>query len=154
MNSKIHAEQLTPLIQTHAAGLDIVVPFTTRHLTRAALAAAGRLSSGLQPMIRMVRILVVPYPLQLEASPISPAVLRQQLAPLAAEYKAHVQICCARDSRDGLLYSVSKDSVILIAVRRSDSWTRWWPTREERLVSWLRRHGYFVMLEFVEKNDA
>jgi hypothetical protein len=154
MNSKTHAAQAPPPIQTHAAGLDIVVPFTNRQLTRAALAAAGRLSSGLQPMIRMVRILVVPYPLQLEASPVSAGVLRQQLAPLAAEFRAHVQICCARDSRDGLRYSISKDSVILIAVRRSDSWMRWWPSREERLASWLRRHGYFVMLEFVEKNNA
>ena len=65
MKPHIYAPQLPLLTRTGSPGLDIVVPFTTRPLTRAALAAAGRLSAELLPLIRMVRTQVVPFPLQL-----------------------------------------------------------------------------------------
>jgi hypothetical protein len=101
----------------------------------------------------MVRTQIVPFPLQLEAAPISVAVLRQQLAPLAEEFGAQLQVCFTRDTREGLRHVLSKDSVILIAARPR-SWRRWWPSREERLALWLQKRGYSVMLEFVEKNNA
>jgi hypothetical protein len=129
--------------------LDIVVPFTTRPLTRAALTAAERLSAGLQPLIRMVRTQIVPFPLQLESAPVSTAVLRRQFVPLAEEFGAHLQICFTRDNREGLLHTLRKDSLVVIAARR-----RWWKSREERLALWLRRRGWNVVLEFVEKNHA
>lgn len=129
--------------------LDIVVPFTSPPLTRVALAAAGRLSAELRPLIRMVRTQTVPFPLQLDAAPVSSDVLRRQLTPLAEEYGADLQICFARDSFEGLLYVLALDSVILIAARR-----RWFVTREERLAKRLLRRGYSVLLEFVEKNHA
>ncbi len=125
--------------------LDIVVPFTTSTLTRNALAAAGRLSAGLSPLIRMVRIQLVPFPLQLDCAPVSTAVLRQQFAPLAEEFGAHLQICLTRDTREGLLYTLARNSVVVIAAHR-----RWWKSREERLALWLRRRGGNVVLEFVE----
>ena len=152
MKPNIYAPKLPLPTRTGSPGLDIVVPFTTRPLTRAALTAAGRLSAGLLPLIRMVRTQVVPFPLQLEAAPISAAVLRRQYAPLADEFGAHLQICFTRDPREGLQHLVSKDSVVLIAARRR--WKYWWPSREERLAEWLRERGYFVVLEFVEKNNA
>jgi hypothetical protein len=157
MKPNIYAPQLPSHTRTGSPGLDIVVPFTTRPLTRAALSAAGRLSAGLLPLIRMVRTQVVPFPLQLEAAPVSVDVLRRQLAPLAEEFGARLQVCFTRDTREGLLHVLSKDSLILIAaLRRPRMWRllRWWPSREERLASWLRDHGYNVMLEFVEKNNA
>jgi hypothetical protein len=129
--------------------LDIVVPFTNRPLTRAALTAATRLSAGLLPLIRMVRTQIVPFPLQLEAAPVSVAVLRQQLVPLAEEFGAHLQVCFTRDQREGLLHTLAKDSVVVIAARR-----HWWKSREERLANWLRQQGWIVVLEFVGKNNA
>jgi hypothetical protein len=145
MKTKTFAPNLPLQTRSGSPGLDIVVPFTTRPLTRAALTAAGRLSAGLLPLIRMVRTQVVPFPLQLEAAPVSTAVLRQQFVPLAEEFGAHLHICFTRDPREGLLHTLAKDSVVIIAARR-----RWWKSREERLAMWLRRRGWNVVLEFVE----
>ena len=77
-------------LQTRSASpvLDIVVPFTTRLLPRAALTAAGRLSAELLPLIRIVRTQVVPFPLQVENAPISAGVLHGQLIPRAEEFGA------------------------------------------------------------------
>jgi hypothetical protein len=149
MKLKTFAPQAPLQTRTGSPPLDIVVPFTTRSLTRAALTAAGRLSVGLHPLIRMVRIQVVPFPLQLESAPVSTLVLRQQFAPLAEEFGAHLQICFSRDTREGLLYTLAKNSVVVISARR-----HWWKSREERLAMWLRRRGGNVVLEFVEKNNA
>ena len=149
MTPKTYAPKLPLQTRPGAPGLDIVVPFTTRPLTRAALTAAGRLSAGLLPLIRMVRTQIVPFPLQLEAAPVSTTVLRRQLVPLAEEFGAHLQICFTRDNREGLLHTLAKDSVVVIAARR-----RWWKSREERLAIWLRQRGWTVVLEFVEKNNA
>jgi len=149
MNTKTYAPNLPLQTRLGSPVLDIVVPFTTRPLTRAALTAARRLSTGLLPLMRMVRTQVVPFPLQLEAAPVSTAVLRQQFVPLAEEFGAHLQICFTRDPREGLLYTLAKDSVVVIAARR-----RWWKSREERLAMWLQRRGWCVVLEFVEKNNA
>jgi len=149
MNTKTYAPNSPLQTRPGSPGLDIVVPFTTRTLTRAALTAAGRLSAGLHPLIRMVRTQVVPFPLQLESAPVSTAVLRQQFVPLAEEFGAHLQICFTRDSREGILHTLGKDSVVIIAARR-----HWWKSREERLANWLRRRGWNVVLEFVEKNNA
>jgi hypothetical protein len=153
MKPLIHAPKLPLQARTDPPGLDIVVPFTTRPLTRAALTAAGRWSAGLLPLVRMVRTQVVPFPLQLEAAPVSTAVLRQQLMPLAEEFGAHIEICFTRDSREGLLQLLSTNSVILLAARRR-VWTPWWKSREERLANWLRRRGYNAVLEFVDNNYA
>jgi hypothetical protein len=149
MKPKLCAPQAPLQTWADSPGLDIVVPFTTRSLTRTALTAAGRLSAGLSPLIRMVRIQVVPFPLQLEAAPVSTVVLREQFAPLAEEFGAHLQICFTRDTREGLLHTLAKNSVVVIAARR-----RWWKSREERLAQWLRGRGGNVVLEFVEKNNA
>ena len=145
-----YAPNLPLPTRSGSPGPDIVVPFTTRPLTRAALTAAGRLSVGLLPLIRIVRTQIVPFPLQLDATPVSTAVLRQQLVPLAEEFGAHLQICFTRDTREGLLHTLAKDSVVVIAARRR--W--WWKSREEQLATWLRRRGWAVVLEFVEKNNA
>jgi hypothetical protein len=153
MQPNLHAPNLPLSTETGTPGLDIVVPFTTRPLTRAALSAAGRFAAGLLPLIRMACIQVVPFPLELEAAPGSAPALRDQYALLAEEFGAHVQICLARGQREGLLHVLSEHSVVLIAARR-----RWWnrlmPSKEERLAKWLRNRGYRVMLEFVEKNNA
>src|SRR5580704_17526296 len=143
MKTKTYA--LTLPLQTRSGSpvLDIVVPFTNRPLTRAGLMAARRLSAGLRPLVRMVRTQVVPFPLQLESAPVSTAVLRQQFVPLAEEFGAHLQICFTRDTREGLLHTLSKDSLVIIAARH-----HWWKSREERLACWLRRRGWNVALEF------
>src|SRR6516225_5526994 len=94
--------------QAGKPGMDIVVPFTTRQLTRKALAAAVGMSAGLQPLIRMVRTQAVPFPLPLEAAPVSADFLREQLTPLVSEFGANLEICFARDPREGLARLLTK----------------------------------------------
>ncbi len=149
MKPKTYAPKLLLPARSGSPCLDIVVPFTTHPLTRAALTVAERLSAGLAPLIRMVRTQVVPFPLQLDSAPVSTAVLRRQFVPLAEEFGAHLQICFTRNTREGLLHTLSKESLVVIAARH-----HWWKSREERLAIWLRRRGLKVVLEFVEKNHA
>ena len=149
MKTNSSVPQLPLATRTGSATLDVVVPFTTRSLTRAALSAAGRLSANLHPLVRLVRTQIVPFPLQLDSTPVPAQVIRQQLAPLAEEFGADLQICFTRDTREGLKYVLSRNSLIVIASPR-----RWWKTREQRLAAWLSERGYSVVLEFVEKNHA
>jgi len=149
MKPNTYAPQLPLSTRPDLPVLDIVVPFTTRPLTRAALTAAERLSAGLLPLIRMVRTQVVPFPLQLESASVSTKVLRRHFAPLAEEFGAHLEICLTRDNREGLLHALTANSLVVIAARR-----HWWKSREERLAIWLSRRGWNVALEFVEKNNA
>jgi len=153
MKSKTDASKLPLVAGTGLPVLDIVVPITTGPLTRAALTAAGRLSAGLLPLIRMVHTQIVPFPLQLESAPISPSVIRQQFTPLAEEFGAHLQICLARDVRESLRHILAKDSPILLATRRRWWQPRWWKSSEERLAEWLRKNGFTVVVNYVEENQ-
>ena len=96
------------LLQTRSGSLvlDIVVAFTGRPSTRAALTAAGHLSAELLPLIRIVRTPVVPFPRQVENAPISAGVLNRHLIPLAEEFGAHMPLCFTRDTREGLLHTL------------------------------------------------
>jgi hypothetical protein len=102
------------------------------------------MSADLLPLIRMVRTQAVPYPLQLEAAPVSAGILREQLTPLAREFGARLQICFARDDREALAHLLDADSVVVIASRR-----RWWRTREERLARWLIHRGFHVAVVYL-----
>jgi hypothetical protein len=130
--------------QAGKPGMDIVVPFTTRQLTREALAVAVGMSAGLQPLIRMVRTQAVPFPLPLEAAPVSADFLREQFTPLVTEFGAHLEICFARDTWEGLAQLLTRDSIVVIASRRK--WYR--KTREERFAAWLMRRGHNVLIDY------
>jgi hypothetical protein len=121
--------------------LDLVVPFTTPKLTRAALEEAQRLSTGLNAAIRVVRVQVVPYPLPIDQSPVYLGFLRQQVENLGSELELHADVRLARDFEPGLLSALNRDSVVVLA-----STKRPWPTRTERLAKKLRAKGYTVCL--------
>jgi hypothetical protein len=153
MTPNLHAAKLPLSSPSSVPVLDIVVPFMNRPLARAALAYSRRLSVGLLPRVRMFCIRVLPFPLELETAPLSPAVLSRQLAPIAGEFGAHLQVCFARDLEQGLLHLLSKDSVLLIAAA-SHWWRPWLASPEVRIAKRLQARGYNVVLKFVEKNDA
>ena len=58
------------------------------------------------PLIRIVRTPVVPFPRQVENTPISAGVLHRHLIPLAEEFGAHLQLCFTRDTREVLLHTL------------------------------------------------
>ena len=125
----------------HAAELDLVVPFTTPKLTRAALDAASRMSTGLNAVVRLVRIQVVPHPLPASQSPVSIEFLKDQMSELRSGLPLSREIRLARSFPDGLLGVLTSESVVILAAPK-----RLWTTRNERLAASLRRAGHSVVL--------
>jgi hypothetical protein len=125
----------------HQARLDLVVPFTTPQLTQAALNAANRLGAGLNAEIRLLKVQVVPYPLDLTHSPVPEAFLEQQLRGFRSEMPTHCEVRLAREAEAGLVSGLKRNSLVILASAK-----RPWATRTERLASCLRRTGYTVVM--------
>jgi hypothetical protein len=121
------------------APLDLVVPFTTPELTRAALKAAERLGLGLHGAIRLLKVQVVPFPLQ--QSPVHLGFLKQQLESFHSELPMSAHIVLAREFEPDLIRSLRPGSIVILASKR-----RLWRTRNESLAASLRRAGHRVIL--------
>jgi hypothetical protein len=128
--------------------LDLVVPFTTPDLTRAAIAAASRMGDGLHAGIRLVKVQCVPYPMDLDQSPVFLDFLRQQMESFHAPLPLTSEIRLAREFDQGLKSALHDDSVIVIAFRK-----RPWRTRNERLAAALQKDGRKVILLLMNYMD-
>lgn len=133
----------------HTAELDLVVPFTTPELTRAALDAASRMGNGLNATVRLVKIQVVPFPMELDQSPVYIDFLKDQLAHLRSDLPVAREIRLTRDFEEGLLRILGGGSVVILATPR-----RPWKTRNERLASALRRAGHKAILVACSESTA
>jgi hypothetical protein len=133
----------------HEAELDLVVPFTTPDLTRAALDAANRMAEGLNATLRLVKVQVVPFPLDLTQSPVYLDFLKSQLTRFQSELPVAGEIRLARELQPGLLGTLRPESVVILA-----SGKRLWRTRTERLAASLRRAGHKVVLVTHEANKC
>jgi hypothetical protein len=120
--------------------LDLVVPFTTPELTRAALEYAERLATGLDAAVRLVRVQVVPFPLPIDQSPVSLEFLTRQMTSMGVG-EGHIDLRFSRDFDAGVEGALTHDSVVVLASKR-----RPWPTRNERLAAKLRAKGHTVCL--------
>jgi len=133
----------------HEAELDLVVPFTTPELTRVALDAANRMGGGLNATLRLVKVQVVPFPLDLGQSPVYIDFLKNQLAQFQSELPVAGEIRLSREFEAGLLSTLGRDSVVILAARK-----RPWRTRNESLAATLRRTGHKVVLISKEAKNA
>lgn len=133
----------------HEAELDLVVPFTTPELTRVALDAANRMGGGLNATLRLVKVQVVPFPLDLDQSPVYIDFLKDQLTHFQSELPVAGEIRLAREFEAGLLGTLGRDSVVILAAPK-----RPWRTRNERLAASLRRAGHKVVLITQGANNA
>ncbi len=124
-----------------AAELDLVVPFTTPELTRAALDVANRMGAGLDAALRLVKVQVVPFPLELNQSPACIDFLKKQLQQFESKLPASGEIRLARDFLAGLEGALDADSIVILATRR-----RPWRTSTERLAASLHRVGHKVVM--------
>ena len=128
--------------------LDLVIPFTTPRLTRAALEAADRMGAGLEAAVRVLKVQVVPYPLQVEQSPVVVDFLQAQLQKLHSALPVRAEILLTRDFDPALESALHKHSIVVLA-----SPARPWRTRTERLADRLRRAGHTVVM-VKEGNNA
>jgi hypothetical protein len=131
----------------HQAALDLVVPFTSPELTRLAADAADRMGAGLNAAIRLVKVQVVPFPMDLSQSPVYIDFLKEQLSQFKTELPATGEIRLAREFEPGLEGTLTSDSLVILATK-----TRPWRTRTERLASLLRHKGHNVVL--IEAKNA
>jgi hypothetical protein len=139
----------TVLVATDQTRLDLVVPFTTPELTRAAIAAAGRMGDGLHAAIRLIKVQCVPYPLALNEPPVFVDFLRQQLSSFHSTLPLTSEIHFAREFEPGLQYGLNEGSVIVLSYRK-----RPWRTRSERIAASLVRTGHKVILIPQENTHA
>jgi hypothetical protein len=123
--------------------LDLVVPYTTPELTQTALRAAGRLGAGLDSAIRLVKVQVVPFPLDLRHSPVPVEFLEAQLE----KFGVPSEIRLAREMEQGLRSTLRYKSLVVLASKK-----RPWRTRTERLAASLRHAGYTVVMVEENKN--
>jgi hypothetical protein len=126
------------------APLDLVVPFTTPRLTAAALGAAARLGAGLDSAVRLVKVQVVPFPLDLRFSPVPAEFLEAQLQKMCADQRGTAvtsEIRFAREFEAGLRSTLRFRSMVVLATQK-----RPWRTRTERLADSMRRAGYTVVM--------
>jgi hypothetical protein len=123
------------------AELELVIPFTTPRLTRAALDAANRMGTGLHTAVRVLQIQVVPYPLRIEESPVVMDFLKARLARLQSVLPIRSEILLTRDFDPALESALNQHSIVILA-----SPSRPWRTRNERLADRLRRAGHSVVM--------
>jgi hypothetical protein len=133
----------------HEAELDLVVPFTTPKLTRAALDAANRMGAGLNATLRLVKVQVVPFPLDLNQPPVYIEFLKDQMAQFQSDLPVAGEIRLAREFEAGLLGTLEHESVVILATPK-----RPWRTRNEHLAATLRRAGHKVVLVNQGANNA
>jgi hypothetical protein len=131
----------TPQTEQQNARLDLVIPFTTPELTMAAVQAANRLGEGLDAGIRLLKIQVVPWPLQLNQSPVPKEFLTAQLQRFGSPVPMKREIRFAREFEPGLRGALNEHSLVILATHK-----RPWRTRTEHLAAQLRRDGYNVVI--------
>ncbi len=125
-----------------AGVLDIVVPYTTPRLTRLALREAQELALKLPSRIRVLRMLTVPYPLDLRYPPVALDILREQTRQVARGIAAaEILLFLTRDPEQTLLKTMSPGSIVVIASEK-----RWWRSAQERLQMLCERNGHQVAL--------
>ncbi len=111
--------------------------------------AANRMGAGLHASLRLVKVQVVPYPLELNQSPVYVDFLKKQLEQFDSVLPAAGEVRLARDLEEGLEGTLDPDSVVVLATRR-----RPWTTRTERLASSLRKVGHKVVMVCGETEHA
>jgi hypothetical protein len=133
----------------HQVRLDLVVPFTTPQLTQAALNAANRLGAGLNAEIRLLKVQVVPFPLDLSHSPVPEQFLERQMRGFRSAMPTRCEIRFAREAEPGLLSGLNRSSLVILASAK-----RLWTTRTERLAQSLRRAGHTVVMVSEKENEC
>ncbi len=140
-----------PLTEETEPKLDIAVVFTSVDATLAALKEAGRLlghqannqTSSLGGRITLIVPQIVPYPLPLTSPPVLVDFNERRLRVIASNCKVETRVCIylCREAAETLLSVLKPHSLVVVGSRK-----RWWPTREKRLASKLRRAGHEVIL--------
>lgn len=126
-----------------ALAVDVI--YTSDAGTQGALGKAWALAQDLGAHVRLVLIYAVPCTLPLTAPAVSLPFLQDKLTRLAGGFlgEASVHIFLCRNASQALSDVLAPASLVVVGGRR-----RWWPSKEERLESRLKKLGHRVI--FVE----
>jgi hypothetical protein len=124
------------------ARLGVVIPYTTRELTEAALRHAG-VCTDLNVHVSLVDIQIVPFPCPLNQPPINKEFSERRLRDLLAESQlpGSAEVLYARNWLEGFCRVLEPKSLVILGTKK-----RWWRTREEKLAGALMKAGHQVML--------
>lgn len=133
--------------RARAGEFRVLVAHTSRELTKAALSAVSALTRNLGAHVTLFAVQIVPFPLPLDRPDVAPQFVERELAALAREIEApvdvqvDVQVVIARDLETGLQQGLRTSSLVVVAARK-----RRWPNAELRLARSLARAGHSVAL--------
>ena len=127
--------------KNHAGELRVFVPHTARELTRPCLRAVSALTSSLGARVTLLAVQIVPFPLPLDRPDVAPQFVERELAALAREIEApvDVQVMIARDLDTGMRRGLAPGSLVVVGAKK-----RRWPNAEVKLARSLVRAGYSV----------
>jgi hypothetical protein len=126
-------------------GLSVTVVHTIREATVAALKAAALLAKNLDVRLGLIMPEVVPFRISLDQPRRPIEYLKRVQEEMVAEAglsgeEILVQICVCRDTRESLGRLLPTPSLVVLGGRRG-----WWPTREQRLQTFMSRLGHHVV---------
>jgi len=116
---------------------------TTELETSAALAVAEKLARSLDADIRLLKCIIVPYPLDLDQPPVPSSFTIDRNTSLAgrSNLEMHVQICYCRDVAAALAFCLAARSLVVMGRKR-----KWWSRRENRLARLVRSSGHQLVI--------
>lgn len=121
---------------------EVVVIHTNAEGTLRALKTSAMLAAGRAARIRLLVPQVVPYPLPIEQPPVPLDFVEDHLRSILREFaiEACIDVRLCRDLSVVLKTALPSVSIVVVGGRK-----RWWPTRQSRLVTRLRRLGHQVV---------
>jgi len=124
------------------ARLDVVVPFTTLKLTRAALRYVATLGGELDVNVQLVDAQVVPFPVPVNAPTVSREFLEERLQAVAEEtmLPTSAKLVFTRDRTEAFRRFLKPGSLVVIAA------SGWWFSAERKLARLLSKAGHDVVL--------
>ena len=131
----------------HNSRLVITVLSTTELETLAALGAAGALARGLDAEIRLVTVIVVPYPLDLTRPPVRSSFTIYRITSLVRRlnFETQLHICYCRDISAALRYCLGVKSLVVMGHKK-----KWWSLRENKLLRLVRSCGHQLVIAEVD----
>jgi hypothetical protein len=133
--------------------LRLTVVFTTPEATLAALRTADELARGLDALIALIAIEVVPFQLPLDRPPVPIDFCQQRLLGLVSESgidadAVRIEISLCRDRRQCLQQILRPRSLVVLG-----GMSHWW-SRERKLEQWLSVLGHQVVFVDIGTREA
>ena len=97
--------------------IEVVIPFTSMRQAQAGLRDAEQLCSGLDVCVRVVRVVIVPFPLDLDHPPAPVSSIVDEMLALRCDLPLALDILVSRDGMPALMAALSSRALVLLTTR-------------------------------------